>query len=187
MGGLGDVVPAAGDVAALAEHLRAVGIGELDEVVVEDLADAAVVADLRSRPCRWPRPDDRSSTQLQTSRLWTCCSQMLSPQSQAKWYQLSHLVLHLGRRLLRGARIQIAAAVPVGPQEQDVADRAVVDLLDRLRGSCGLVAALQARRRPSGPSRRPACWPPSSVRKPAASVQQGFSMKTCLPALMAAA
>ncbi len=26
--------------------------------------------------------------QLQTSRLWTCCSQMLSPQSQTKWYQL---------------------------------------------------------------------------------------------------
>ena len=28
------------------------------------------------------------SAQMATSRLWTCCSTMWSPQSQRKWYQL---------------------------------------------------------------------------------------------------
>ena len=41
------LLQAVGDVAALAEHLRAVGVGELDGVVVEDLAEVlAPIADL---------------------------------------------------------------------------------------------------------------------------------------------
>ena len=36
-GGFGLAAPAAGDLPALAGHLRAVGIGELDEVMIENL------------------------------------------------------------------------------------------------------------------------------------------------------
>ena len=86
----GDVAPRVVLLAALAEELGAVGIGVFDDVIVVNLADALVVAAVASFPCR--RPDGMSVfhaqlvriAQLQTSRLWTCCSTMWSPQSQTK-------------------------------------------------------------------------------------------------------
>ena len=124
-------------LAALAEHLRAVVVGELDEVVVVDLADAAVVAAVAAAHAvgldgMVVLDAQLVIAQLQTSRLWTCCSTMWSPQSQTKWYQLRiwySISVWSGWR----SRTQIGSAVPVGPHEGDVADRAVVDPLDALR------------------------------------------------------
>ena len=76
-------------------------------------------------------------------------------------------------------------AVPVGPQEHELADGAVVDPLDGF-DVVGRVAALEA------DAHLEALLLGQLVglhelRKPGASTQHGFSMNTCLPALMAAA
>ena len=63
-----------------------------------------------------------------------------------------------------------------------VADRAVVDPLDRLEVAAARGGAA-GRRRPSGSSRRPACWSPASERKPGASTQHGLLHEDVLAGL----
>ena len=84
VGVLRNAVPGAGLVAALAEHDGAVGVGELDDVVVEDFAVVLAGADLAAALALGLDGVGRSLTQLMTSRLWMCCSTMWSPQSQVK-------------------------------------------------------------------------------------------------------
>ena len=180
-------LPGVRDLAALAVHLRAVLVGELDEVVVVDLAHAAswiAAVTLDAEPMPLASTGWSPLTQLQTSRLWTCCSQMWSPREPDEVVPVAHLVFHFGLAGLAIAEPD-GAAVPVDPQRISSPSDAVLDLLDPAEelACCGGVAG---RRPPSVPSRRPALLVSISERKPGASTQQGFSMKTCLPASTAA-
>ena len=80
-------------------------------------------------------------TQLPTSRLCTCCSQMWSPLEPAEVVPVVYLVLHFAHFGGAGA-VPNAVAVPVHAQEMNVAQRPVVDLFDGL-DVARLVAALQ--------------------------------------------
>ena len=71
------------NVAALAEHLRAVGVGELDDMVIENLAEVLAGAYLASALAVGLHGCSPFA-QLSESKLWMCCSQIWSPLSQLK-------------------------------------------------------------------------------------------------------
>ena len=97
---------------------------------------------------------------------------------------VAHLVSHVGpARLPR--LVPAAAAVVVGQQRDDLADRAVVDAPDRLAEAV-VVAQAQARDDREALRLRPARSVSSTERTPGASTATGFSAKTCLPASTAA-
>ena len=63
-----------------------------------------------------------------------CCSQIWSPLSQMWWYQLWTWASHVGHAGFARA-VPDVLAVPVDADVHDVADRTLVDLLDRVDGS----------------------------------------------------
>ena len=96
---------------------------------------------------------------------------------------VAHLVVHVGPVGL--ARLgPAAAAVVVGEQRDDLADRPVVDAPD------GLAEAVVVAQAEAGDDREPFVLASSQVarteRTPGASTATGFSAKTCLPASTAA-
>ena len=150
VGEFADRVPRAGLVAGLAEHLRAVGIGELDEVMVEDVAVVAAVHAaahavgldrvglLRVAVLAHHPVGDVDVVDVLLDDVVAVQPQETAP--------VANLEFHFLGIVLR-ARAEIAGAaartVPVDAQELDVAELALVDLLDAL-DVAGLVVPLQA-------------------------------------------
>ena len=167
------------DLAALAVHLRAVLVGEFDEVVVEDLARLlGPIADLAAAHAVGLDRDDRSAPSCRRR----CCARAARGccrRRASEVIPVVHLVLHFGHARLARAEPDVAA-VPVRPQEDDLAQLAVVDRLDVIE-VVGLVAALEADA-DLEPFSSASLLVSMSRRKPAASVQHGFSMNTCFPA-----
>ena len=138
---LGHAVPTAADVAALAEHLGAVGIGVFQEVMIEDLAEFLARADLaaslavavRRRPAHQPVADVQVVDVL--------FADMVAAQP-IKVVPVAHLVLQFALILLPRAHPD-AAAVPVDARTNDVADRPVAQAGDRFL-VLGFMVALQA-------------------------------------------
>ncbi len=128
---------AAVHVPALAVHLRAVGVRELDEVMVEDLTVFLAGANL---PAAHALGLDRMLVAAEPVADVQIVNVLLDDVVAAEPREvvpIVDLVFHFGRLVaMRGGEVGMradpqAAAVPIHAGEQDVAERAVVNLLHR--------------------------------------------------------
>ena len=129
------------DLPAHAHHARAARVLEVDGEVIVDVAVLRIGALLPPADADGPHRV-RAITQFATSMLWTCCSTMWSPESQVKYSQL-RICHSVSDQSGCRAVVPQPALVPEHLAADDVADRAVVDALDR-REVFGLVAPLRA-------------------------------------------
>ena len=128
VGVLGEGIPAAGKLAAIAEHLQTVAVGELDGMMVEDFAHVLSDAHL----------PDAHSLGLDGVRVGEPVADVdvvdvlladVVAAEPSEVVPVAHLVLHLG--LIRPARPDPDAAhVQVHPYEFQFADGPVVDAFD---------------------------------------------------------
>ena len=132
---LGDAVPAATDVAALAEHVAAVGVFVLDGVVVENLAVVDAGANLAAAQ---PLATHRVSAldPVDDIEVMDVLLVDVVAAQPDEVVPVAHLVLHFGE-LATGPLFKAlsithpnAAAVPVGTRGDDVADGPILDALD---------------------------------------------------------
>ena len=176
-------VLAAVDLAALAEHGHAVRILVLDGEVVVDVAVAVAAAHLPAAEAGHGADGMRAEDPVHDVQVVDVLLDDVVAGEPGEVVPVAELPLHVAP-----ARLAVddpdLPAVPVALGVEDLADRAVVDALDRL-AVARVVPALRAGGDAEALS---AASSPARItrRTPGTSTAAGFSMKTCLPASIAA-
>src|SRR5208337_2881998 len=128
MGMVAEVRPAAGLLSALAEAVRAIGIGVLDAVVIENLADAALGPDLpAANACGLHRCAPRDPV-AGVDAVDMLLDDVVTAQPD-EMVPVVHLILHLGHARLPRA-VPDSLRMEVSPGEEQVANESIVNLAD---------------------------------------------------------
>jgi hypothetical protein len=128
MGMVAEVRPAAGLLPALTEAVRAIGIGVLDAVVIENFADAGLGPDLpAANACGLHRCAPRDPV-AGVDAVDMLLDNVVAAQPN-EVVPVVHLILHLGHARLPRA-VPDSLRMEVSPGEEQVANGSVVDLAD---------------------------------------------------------
>ena len=125
VGVFGDTVPAITDVAALAEHLRPIRIGELDKVMIEDLSVIDAIADLApALPLRFNGV--RVFKPVRDIQIVYVLFYDVVATQPIEVIPVAHLVFELTLTLLTWT-YPYATAIPINTCEVDVTDGTVLE------------------------------------------------------------